>query len=418
MFKSIPRFFSGVLGLAFLGRITAIAARLHIIPFFPEFMERFDLTYAQMGLLYSAFFLAYGICLVPMGIAADRFSPRLLFAAGWGVAGLGIASFAWAPSFGWLLAARILAGVGVASLYPATFKLIATHISSEKRGKAMGLLEVGAGMGMLLTVTAAPALIAWLPLPVIFLATGGLALPAIVALLALPEAPAPPRTAPAAAPQAAPGIARGSELLRQPRFWFYLLQTLLVMATINGLIGWFPTYLQQLGIEKVGVGLAMGLINVGQMGAAWPAGGISDRIGRRTPVIHTGSALLILLPLALLFGASGATLLMVLATLYGMGIGISGVPTGTLGTELFGRRWAGTVSSAAAACSMIASSATGTLFGWIVDAGGFTPIWILISAMLLLRILLTALIGEGVQPAPAPAPGRLQPALISKEGLR
>lgn len=424
MIRILTQPIAAIVTFAFLGRVTAIVTRLHIIPFFPELMERFDLTYAHMGILYSAFFVAYGLLLIPMGFAVDRYSPRLLFGIGWLTAGLGIAAVAWAPTYGWMLAARMIESVGVSMLYPASMKLVAVGATPEQRGKAVGLLEAGAGVGMLLAVSAAPALTAWFSLPVVFTLAALLSLPALLALRLLPDgrpraaaaggAPArsetPAQTQPGAGPQPdAP--ARALDLARQPRFWYYAVQAMMAMAVVNGVVGWLPTYLKLSATGPVISGLTMALITGGQVLSALPAGSLSDLLGRRTPVIHLGSALMVLFPLAALFGLATGPVLLLLALLIGMGIGFSGVSMGALGTELFGRRWAGTVISTAAAAAQASSALAGVLFGWIADqTGSFTSIWMLCLAIMLVRWITTNLMHEPAASRPALRP-RLTPSI-------
>src|SRR5690606_23620252 len=74
------------------------------------------------------------------------------------------------------------------------------------------------------------------------------------------------------------------------RYWLTLTTTLGLVAA-NGLLGWVPTYLtDELGQDRATAGLITGLILAGQVLGVYPAGIVSDRIGRRKPVLYVGTA--------------------------------------------------------------------------------------------------------------------------------
>jgi len=57
----------------------------------PEIRQDLHLSFAQMGLLLSAFAWAYGLAQIPAGMAVDRFGPRKALGVGlvlWSVAQL------------------------------------------------------------------------------------------------------------------------------------------------------------------------------------------------------------------------------------------------------------------------------------------------------------------------------------------
>ena len=391
------------------GRIIAFIARMHIVPFFPEYMRLYDLNYAEAGVMLSVYFIAYGLALVPIGMAADRLSARRLFAWGWIVTGAGIAGVALAPSYAWILVFRVMSGIGVAMLYPPSLKLVSLTFSRQQRGKAIGLLEIGVGIGNLVSMTLYPLLAVWIAFTTLFLAAAVLCLPAGLLSFSLrdPERVAGTTTATAAKPKAAgqeptseyqapPRNRRG--LWAERRLWAFLGSTLVLYFVMNGMLAWIPTYLEQIGFDKSGAGLVMGIINTGQVLSSLPAGGISDRIGRRTPVIHAGAVLLGAAPLGFLLAGTGqlpGLALTLLAVLTGVGMGLGIAPSTTLAAELYGTQRSGTVTSANAAVGQLGSALSGALFGWIIDVTqSFVSIWVLCLAGLALRLLLIELVGE------------------------
>ena len=70
--------------------------------------SEFNLSAVNLGYLFSSFLWSYVICLLPVGILLDRFSPRTVNSAGIALWSLAIAGTAIASSFGSLLAIRIV----------------------------------------------------------------------------------------------------------------------------------------------------------------------------------------------------------------------------------------------------------------------------------------------------------------------
>jgi len=101
--------------------------------------EDLHLSKTEMGVLLSAFSLAYGLSQVPLGVVLDRLGARLVLGAGvflWSVAQLcgGLVT-----SFHQFLAARIVLGVGEGPTFPAGAKVIAEWFNKRERGVPTGV---------------------------------------------------------------------------------------------------------------------------------------------------------------------------------------------------------------------------------------------------------------------------------------
>ena len=126
----------------------------------PGIMKEFHISETSMGAVYSAFLLAYTICMTPGGWLTDRFGPRrVLTATVLGTAlltgltalcgdpGLG-AIFGVVPTF---LVVRFLFGVTAAPLYPATGRMAANWIPMTSQGWVQALIMAGAAWGAALS---------------------------------------------------------------------------------------------------------------------------------------------------------------------------------------------------------------------------------------------------------------------------
>jgi len=117
------------------------------------FIQRdFHLSQIQLGWVFSAFVLGYALFQAPGGRLADRFGPRKVIALGtvwWGVfaALTGLAPANIPGALVVLLAVRFSLGMGVAVIYPASNRLVASWIPSQERGVANGWIFAGVGIG-------------------------------------------------------------------------------------------------------------------------------------------------------------------------------------------------------------------------------------------------------------------------------
>jgi predicted MFS family arabinose efflux permease len=77
--------------------------------------EEFGLDAGALGLLAGGYFLGFALIQLPLGTWLDRHGPRKVVLRFVALAVLGCGAFALASDFGWLLAARVLCGVGVSA---------------------------------------------------------------------------------------------------------------------------------------------------------------------------------------------------------------------------------------------------------------------------------------------------------------
>jgi predicted MFS family arabinose efflux permease len=81
----------------------------------PVLTQEFNLDAGALGLLAGGYFLGFALIQLPLGTWLDRHGPRKVIVRFVALAVAGCVAFAIATSFGWLLAARVLCGVGVSA---------------------------------------------------------------------------------------------------------------------------------------------------------------------------------------------------------------------------------------------------------------------------------------------------------------
>lgn len=96
------------------------------------------------GFAFAAFFAVAGL---PIGRLVDRHNRRNIIMAGLAIWSVMTILCGLASDFWMLLAARMGVGAGEACLAPAAFSLIADYFPAEKRGRAIAVTTVGAGLG-------------------------------------------------------------------------------------------------------------------------------------------------------------------------------------------------------------------------------------------------------------------------------
>jgi MFS family permease len=105
------------------------------------------LSAGQLGMLTSAFFFAFALAQLPVGVALDRYGPRKVQAVLMLVAALGTLLFAHGHGFAQLVLARAIIGVGLGGCFMSAVKAISTSISAAKLPSVHGYLIAVGGLG-------------------------------------------------------------------------------------------------------------------------------------------------------------------------------------------------------------------------------------------------------------------------------
>jgi len=110
------------------------------------------------GLVLSAFFWSYALLQVPVGLLADRWSLRWLYAGAFALWSVACGLTGAVGGLAALIGVRIVLGVGESVYLPISVKLVSTLFPSRDRGLPTGVLDSGTRLGLAL---GAP-LVAWL----------------------------------------------------------------------------------------------------------------------------------------------------------------------------------------------------------------------------------------------------------------
>ena len=209
------------MGLVGLAHCVSHFSQLLLPPLFPWLKDAFHVSYAELGVLLTVFFVVSCAVQAVSGFVVDRFGPRsILFA---GVALLAVAAFGFAAStsYAMLVLFAVVAGIGNGVFHPVDYTLLNRKVHLSRLGHAFSVHGITGSLGWAL----APAFL--VPIALAFswrvaLASAGVLVLVVLAVLVLHHARLRIDVAGAARPlaNAARSVAEGSlAFLRIPAVW-------------------------------------------------------------------------------------------------------------------------------------------------------------------------------------------------------
>jgi MFS family permease len=115
----------------------------------PDLVNDLGLNNADLGLLSSAYFIGFGATQIPLGLALDRFGPRITEAWVMTLAVVGALIFAIAEDFTTLVMARVLIGMGVSACLMAAFSGFRAWYATSQQGQLASAMLVCGTSGAL-----------------------------------------------------------------------------------------------------------------------------------------------------------------------------------------------------------------------------------------------------------------------------
>jgi MFS transporter, FSR family, fosmidomycin resistance protein len=159
-----PALLSNRRGRTLLATITSAHFAHHVTnslltPLLPLIRDAFALSYAQTGLLVSAYGISLGGSNMPMGALADRVGSRPVIVVGLIGTGLLSLAMATADAYWQLLALLVLLGLVAGSYHAPAAALLARSFPKQVRGAALGLHITGGHISLFATPVAAALLV-------------------------------------------------------------------------------------------------------------------------------------------------------------------------------------------------------------------------------------------------------------------
>jgi FSR family fosmidomycin resistance protein-like MFS transporter len=259
--------------------------------------DELDLSNTLVGVVMLVATFASSLVQPAFGVWSDRRGAYWLLSGGVAVAGVGVALAAVAPSYGLLLVAVLLSGLGVAAYHPEGSKY-ASYVSGERRATGMSMWSVGGNVGFALGPLFGGLTIGALGLDGgLLIAVPGLAIAALLVLERRHLAQFEP----------------GGELARtrpkgvdRPRA-FALLQGCVALRSIVhfGLFTFVPLWEVDKGASKGWATVWLSLFLIAGAGGTLVGGRLADRIGRKPMIL---GSYLATVPLVLVYALVGGLL--------------------------------------------------------------------------------------------------------------
>lgn len=299
--------------LASLFFFYAFAQRVAPSVMVEELMRDFAVGAAILGNLSAAYFYAYAVLQIPIGLLVDRLGPRRLMTAGAAVAGLGSLVFAASDTVPGAYAGRLLIGAGAAFSWVGALTVVVQWFP-PRRFAALGGGSQAFGM--------AGAVFGQAPIGLIVGAHGwrGASLALGIAGLALAASiSAVVRDKPMPAHGRGGMMAALRIVVASRQTWLSSVFGMAMVAPVVSFGGlWAVPYLTQTqGMSRAEAASLTSLLFIGWAIGAPILGGLSDRMGRRRPAMAAGAAAAAVLLLAVPLVAHSAPLFGALMALIG-----------------------------------------------------------------------------------------------------
>ncbi|HUY99846.1 MAG TPA: MFS transporter [Thermomicrobiaceae bacterium] len=359
------------------------AQRMGVVTVFDPLRARYGTDYGGVGTLFSAYVFGYALFQSVVGLFGDRFNAKWLLLSGLALSAAFSVVFAGTHSYAVALVSRFLLGATGALLYTPAFKMGITLFAPQERGRVLGILQAGAGIGSSGAMIAVPFFAGLLGL------TGGfLTLPVVaIAVLALafavlPDAPALP----------APSRAEGDiGVTRRPDFWQLLAISLIGMLAAYGLLTWLPTFLTHtFNYSTVKAGTFSSVSNIALLIAA-PVVGMAADLPRGRAGVVVGGSVLAAISFALMIVSGNVALVLGVAVLIGISLSATTAPMMLFAGERFDRRQTARVVGLMSMAAQLGATLAGTVFGVVLARGGsFRMIWVACAVLALIRLAVLA----------------------------
>ncbi len=363
----------------------------------PVWASEFQLTFAQVGVIRTAYSGGMAMLQIPFGVLAERWGERRLLAAGTAVTGLGFIGAGTAGGFVSLLAFLLAAGLASSVQHPLSSSLVSKAYETGRRRTALGTYNfsgdvgkaaIAAGIGLLATW------IGWRAATGLYGGLGVLAALLIVLVLGRLGAGA------ADGPETIASAGRSGWGIRDPRGFGALTAIGMIdNATRTGFLTFVGFVLIAKGSSVAGVGIALSLIFAGGATGKFVCGLIAERVGVIRTVVFTevATTLGIITVLA-------TPLPVALAVLVPLGVALNGTSSVLYGTvaDLVLPERRSRAYGLYYTLTMLASSLSPAVYGVASDTVG-VPATLVVVAVMVLATIPLCLVLRPVVAAPASA---------------
>ena len=136
-----------VIGLVGIAHGTSHFFHLILAPLFPWIKDAFGLSYAELGLLMTVFFIVSGIGQFLAGFLVDRYGALQVLFGGMALLGLSALGLAASSSYAMLMMFTAVAGLGNSIFHPSDFTILNRRVSQSRIAHAFSWHGVAGSIG-------------------------------------------------------------------------------------------------------------------------------------------------------------------------------------------------------------------------------------------------------------------------------
>ena len=380
-----------VIGLVGLAHSISHFSQLLLAPLFPWLKEAFSVSYAQLGLLMTIFFVVSCSVQALSGFLVDRVGPRPVLFAGLAVLGVAAFGFAVSTTYSMLAAFSVLAGIGNGVFHPVDYTLLNRKVHASRLGHAFSVHGITGSLGWGM----APAVLVPITLTfswrVALASAGALAFAVLLVLwigrrhLALAKLNAALKTANDAG-RPAPG-AGAFDFLRIPAVWMCFAFFFFYAMALSGVQAFAPEAARLLhGVPAAVSAMCLTIYMFASAGGMVLGGFLASNPERCERIVGAGFGAAATIALMIGFAAVPASLVPVLFGLMGFGAGIAAPSRDLLVKRSSPENATGRVYGVVYSGLDIGQAFAPLLFGALMDSHHPSQVWLGIALVQLVMV--------------------------------
>lgn len=138
---------AAIIGLVGLAHASSHFSHLLLPLLFPVFMKEFGLSFSELGLLTSVFFIVSGVGQASAGFVVDRLGARPILFISFGIFMLACVVASQAQAYSDLMVVAVLAGLGNCPFHPVDFTILNQRVSAPRLGHAFSMHGLTGNLG-------------------------------------------------------------------------------------------------------------------------------------------------------------------------------------------------------------------------------------------------------------------------------
>lgn len=371
-----------VIGLVGIAHCISHFSQLLLAPLFPWLKDAFGVSYTELGLLMTIFFVVSCAVQAASGFVVDRFGPRPILFAGLALLAVAAFGFAASPSYGALAAFSVVAGVGNGVFHPVDYTLLNRKVHESRLGHAFSVHGITGSLGWGL----APAML--VPIAIAFswrtaLVAAGVLILAVLALLWVMRGQLALGAVPAAKPGTTAAAAEGKfDFLAIPAVWMCFAFFFFYAVSLNGVQAFAPEAARLLHDVPVQVAaICLTVYMVCSAGGMVVGGFLASDPARCERIVGAGFGAASAIALVVGFADVPAAAVPVLFGAMGFGAGIAGPSRDLLVKRSSPDNATGRVYGVVYSGLDIGQAVAPLMFGALMDLGQPAQVWLAIAVV-------------------------------------